>query len=155
MKGKGMSLWISVLGLLWAVLFSFKISSGHFRAQTWSYISNSRTAVGHQGRPWPALDTLGWDPREEAGPWRRTEHVMSRKGGDGPWQRLERHPDGGDEGRGRGWGSLKDFPRARGAQGGWGGSLLTYVQSHCRPCVFGGQPPDPAALPREIGSAQR
>ena len=59
MKGKGNVLVDIGLGLLCAVLFCLKISSGCFRAQTWSYISNSKTAVGHQGRPWPALDTLG------------------------------------------------------------------------------------------------
>lgn len=138
MKHKGMSLWGSVLGFLYAVFFC-KISSGRFWAQ-------AGPAFQFQNPRGPPKETLaspgpsglrsrgGGKPLMQDGgcgaqDWRRrslTEAVTSSK-----WRC----------GRGRGRGSPKYFPSGGGAEGGWGSSLLTCVQSHCHPSLMCGQPP--------------
>lgn len=145
MKHKGMSLWGSVLGFLYAVFFC-KISSGRFWAQ-------AGPAFQFQNPRGPPKETLaspgpsglrsrwGGKPLMQDGgcgaqDWRRrslTEAVTSSK-----WRC----------GRGRGRGSPKYFPSGGGAEGGWGSSLLTCVQSHCHPSLMCGQPPRSRSIAR-------
>lgn len=145
-KHKGMSLWGSVLGFLYAVFF-FKISSGRFWAQAGpafqfqnprgppkeTLVSPGPSGLRSRGGGKPLMQDGGCGAQD----WRRRpliEVVTSSK-----WRRC---------GRGRGRGSPKDFPSGGGAEGGWGSSLLTCVQSHCHPSLMCGQPPRSRSIAR-------